>query len=83
MSTLQARLDRIRAGFEQQAPAEALAVIERATVDLRASGILDSISKTGDPLPAFELADTEGVQVSSADPLAAGPLVVTVYRGLW
>ena len=33
---LQTRLDRIREGFEAQAPAEALAVMHRATDDLRA-----------------------------------------------
>ena len=36
-----------------------------------------------DALPAFELPDTEGSIVRSADLLARGPLVVTFYRGLW
>ena len=37
MSTLQERLDRIREGFEKQAPPEVLTVMHHATDDLRAS----------------------------------------------
>ena len=83
MSTLQARLDRIRANFEEKAPPDALAVMHRATADLRASGILDRIPQVGDVLPSFELVDTEGRPVLSADVLAEGPMVLTVYRGVW
>ena len=83
MSTLAEKLDRIREDFESQVPAEALAVMHRATDDLRSSGILDRIPKVGDALPAFELPDTDGNLVRSADLLAKGPLVVTFYRGVW
>ena len=83
MSTLAERLDRIREGFEGQAPAEALAVMHRATDDLANSGILDRVPKPGDELPPFELTDTEGNAVRSADLLANGPLVLTFYRGTW
>jgi hypothetical protein len=83
MSTLQERLDRIRESFEGQAPGEALAVMHRATDDLRTSGIVERIPKLGDPLPAFELEDTEGHPVQSAGLLERGPLVITFYRGAW
>ena len=73
----------IRAAFAKQAPPEAKAIMTRATDELRASGILDRIPKPGDVLPAFALTDTDGTEVSSADLLAQGPLVVTVYRGEW
>jgi len=82
-STLAARLDRIREGFAQQAPAEALAAIHRATDDLRASGIGERIPRVGSALVPFELPDTEGNDVSSSDLLSKGPLVMTFYRGLW
>ena len=83
MTTLKERLDRIREGFEAQAPAEALAIMHRATADLSASGIMDRLPQVGSRLPAFELQDTEGEHVRSADLLARGPLVVTFYRGRW
>ena len=83
MSTLRERLDRIREGFDEQAPEEAKAVMHAATEGIRASGIMDHIPKVGDSLPAFELPDTQGDLVSSSAFLAGGPLVVTFYRGLW
>ena len=83
MSTLAQRLDRIREGFEKEAPAEALAVMHAATDGLRESGILSRIPKPGDELPAFELPDTEGGVVRSTDLLADRPLVLTFYRGRW
>ena len=83
MGRLQKRLDRIKEGFSAQAPAEALAVMLRATEDLRASGIMDRIPTVGSTLPAFELPDADGTVVSSADLLAQGPLVLTIYRGGW
>ncbi len=83
MSTLQERLDRIKAGFAKQAPADIRAVMARATDDLRDSGIMDRILSPGGALPPFELPDTEGDLVRSADLLGAGSLVLTVYRGVW
>ena len=83
MSTLQDRLDRIRAVFTAQAPEEVRAVMTRAATGLRGSGILDGIPRPGAELPPFELEDTEGVSVRSAELLAAGPLVVSFYRGHW
>ncbi len=83
MSTLQARLDLIRTEFEGVAPAEAKAIMHRATEDLRASGILARLPRPGNALPAFELPDTEGNPVRSEELLAQGPLVLTFYRGLW
>jgi peroxiredoxin len=37
----------------------------------------------GDPLPPFELPDTEGKAVRSEELLAKGSLVLTFYRGVW
>ena len=83
MSTLKERLERIKAGFVEQAPQEALDIMKSATEGLRASGIMDSIPKAGDQLPAFALVATDGEVVRSADLLARGPLVITHYRGDW
>lgn len=83
MSTLKERLGRLKENFLKSAPAEAVAIMDRATGDLRTSGILDRVPKTGDPLPAFELEDTEGSIVKSDDLLQRGPLVLTFYRGVW
>ena len=83
MSTLADRLERIKEGFRKQAPAEAAAIMHRATNDLRDSGIMDRIPRVGDSLPHFQLEDTAGQSVSSQQLLDRGPLVITVYRGVW
>ncbi len=83
MTTLKERLGRIRESFSKQAPDAAKAIMHRSTADLQASGILDLVPKAGSPLQHFELPDDQGQMVRSEDLLAKGPLVVTVYRGVW
>ena len=83
MATLQERLDRIKAGFNEKAPDEAKAVMARATQDLRDSGIMDGLPSPGSPLAPFELPDTEGAIRTSADLLDGRPGIVTFYRGNW
>ncbi len=83
MSTLQERLDRIKAGFLKQIPDEVKQVMAGAEEELRSSGIIDLVTTPGSRLPDFQLTDTDDRQVSSSDLLARGPLVLTVYRGAW
>ncbi len=83
MSTLQERLDRIKAGFVAQAPQEALDVMAAATDSLRDSGILERMPQVGSTLASFDLPDTEGQMVRSTELLPEGPLVVGFYRGVW
>lgn len=83
MRTLQARLDAIKAAFSKKAPAEAKALMSRATEDLRSSGILGGLPGPGDPLPAFELRGSGGETVRSADLVGSGHLVLSFYRGKW
>jgi len=81
MSSLQERLDRIRAGFAVKAPESMKAIMRAATDGLRESAIMSRLPKVGDPLPAFALVDTAGETVRSDDLLARGPLVITHDRG--
>ena len=55
----------------------------RATQELRESGIMDRTIKVGDKLPPFTLKNANGEDVSSADLLAKGTVVLTVFRGHW
>ncbi len=81
--TLQEKLDAYRAEFESKVAPEKLAVMHRATEDLRRSGILDRVIKVGQPAPEFVLQSLHGEKVSSPELLRRGPLVVTFYRGVW
>ncbi|MBT4162103.1 MAG: hypothetical protein HOC70_06030 [Gammaproteobacteria bacterium] len=81
--SLSEKLDQIRAGAEENIPAPALEQMHKATAELQNSGILDRMIKPGDPLPAFALPNQADEMVSSVDLLARGPMILTVYRGLW
>ena len=80
---LQERLDAYKAEFERKMPADKLAIMHRATEDLRRSGILDRVVKVGQPIPEFTLPNIRGGQVNSAELHSKGPLVLTFYRGVW
>jgi peroxiredoxin len=83
MTTLQDKLDEITATTRQLVQAERLAIGERAIAELFATGIEDRILPTGALAPEFELHDSRGRLVRSADMLALGPLVIKFFRGRW
>ena len=69
--SLGAKLDEIRNGAMKMIPADKMAVMLKATAELRASGILDKVIKVGSPLPPFELTNMRGA------------VVLSVFRGHW
>ena len=73
----------IREASEKRRSPEQLAIMHRATEDLRRSGIMDRIVKVGAAAPAFALANHDGRRVASGDLLARGPLVISFFRGSW
>jgi hypothetical protein len=77
------KLAATRAASEKRIPPDRAAVMERATEDLRRSGILDRIVAVGSPAPAFALTSQDGRPIDSAELLAAGPMVVSFFRGSW
>lgn len=81
--SLQARLDRIRASFQKEAPKAVLDVFHRVTEDLRSSGITDGILGVGDKAPDFALVDTHGRTTTLASLREKGPVVLTFFRGDW
>jgi hypothetical protein len=88
MANLQERLDEFKRSFESgappyNAPREAIEKMHRATAELEASGIENRALKVGDRAPNFTLFNQNHVQMSSADLLQRGPLVVSFFRGHW
>jgi hypothetical protein len=80
---LKDKLDETRAASVKRRPAEARAIMHRSTEDLRASGILDKVVGNGQHMPAFAGTSHDGRQISSADLLQRGPLVLSFFRGHW
>jgi hypothetical protein len=88
MANLQERLDGFKKSFESgappyNAPREAIEKMHRATAELEASGIENRALKVGDRAPSFALFNQDHVQVSSANLVQKGPLVVSFFRGHW
>lgn len=88
MASLQERLDLFKKSFDSgappsNAPREAIETMHRATAELKAAGIEEQVLKVGDHAPNFTLFSQDHVQVSSADLLHQGPLVLSFFRGHW
>lgn len=83
MIVLQDQLDEITANTRTLVQPERLAVGERAVEELFTTGIEGRILSAGAQAPEFELKDSAGKLVRSADLLALGPLVVKFFRGRW
>jgi peroxiredoxin len=82
--TLQSQLDAITAQTRALVQPERLAITDESIHDLMASGIESRALTVGIRAPSFRLPDAlTGREVSSADLLALGPVVVSFFRGRW
>lgn len=80
---LPAVLAMFRAGRDSGVGPDIGARMDRATAELEAAHSLRSVPSAGDPAPAFELPNQSGQPVSLAGLVAAGPVVMVFYRGVW
>ena len=81
--SLEAELDAFRSEFMAQVSPEIRDAMVRADMELVASGITQRALKAGDRTPDFNLTDARGGHVRLKDLLAAGPVVLSFYRGGW
>jgi hypothetical protein len=81
--SLKETLDSTRAASAARRGPEIRAIMERATTDLRASGILEKAAAVGQTAPSFSAPNHDGRIVASKELLAKGPLVVSFFRGAW
>jgi peroxiredoxin len=81
--SLAERLLEVRAGIAQYVRPENQQVNERTIEWLRSSGAAERALKRGDEAPSFTLMDQADRSVASEGLLAAGPLIVTFFRGRW
>ena len=54
-----------------------------ANEELFESNIMGGVVKVGDRLPGFALPNAFNETIGSSELLAAGPVVLTVFRGVW
>ena len=81
--SLQEKLAAVRAGAVNRIPPEKRAIMERATDDLRRSGILARVKAVGGRAPSFRLRNHDRREIVSEALLARGPLVLSFFRGSW
>ena len=82
--TLTQQLAGYRADFKQRVAPERVAMMEAATADLRATGIVQRALHAGDRAPLdLVLPDALGRPVRLASLWQSGPLVLLFYRGGW
>jgi hypothetical protein len=81
--TLATKLDELRAASANRIPPEKRAIMAAVTEAQRKSGILDGVIKVGAAMPDFALRNQHDVEIHSSELLAGGPLVLTVFRGVW
>ncbi len=82
-STLEGELAARRDASADRVPADAKAVMARATEDLSKSGIVEQARGVGDQAPMFELTNALGETVTLPGLLKQGPVVLVWYRGGW
>ncbi len=81
--SLAEKLDEIRAAGAKRIPPDKREVMSAVTQAQREAGIADKAIKVGATLPDFSLTNAQGVEIHSNDLLAQGPVVLTVFRGVW
>lgn len=80
---LETRLAEIRAGAVDRIPPEVRELMQRATTELRASGLAERALGPGDRAPRFARPDLAGRTVRLGALLRDGPVVVSFFRGRW
>ncbi|WP_405592295.1 peroxiredoxin-like family protein [Streptomyces sp. NBC_01092] len=81
--TLNAELRTFYEARQQQIPAKVREIMRRSGQELADSGQADRALAVGDRAPRFTLPTATGESRSLDDLLAAGPVVLTFYRGAW
>lgn len=83
MNTLAQAIAEYDAVKNAKVPGDILALMNRSTEELKASGIENRALGAGDRMPDFELSDQHGVLRRFQGFLERSPVVLSIYRGGW
>ena len=81
--SLAEKLDEIRAAGSKRIAEDKRVIMGAANKELFESNIMDGVVQVGDRLPGFALPNAFNATIKSSELLAAGPVVLTVFRGVW
>jgi len=80
---LKDKLQEMAAASAAKIPPGTLAIMAQAKNDLAASGIMEGTLKVDEKIADFTLNDAGGDPVSLAELRQRGPVVISIYRGVW
>ena len=83
MTTLQERLDELKAESADKLTPEAKAAVKEGMNELKERQLTERALKAGDTAPGFTLPNARGSGIRSQTFLAQGPLVISFFRGKW
>lgn len=83
MENLKSAIMQLRQELDSSLPEEARKLLRRSVQRLTEEGRAESARGAGEYFPQFSLPNAGGDAISSEDLLAAGPLVVSFFRGGW
>ncbi len=81
--SLHSELQTFQTSWRERVGDEVANLVDAANDRLATNGLLTRVRKAGDRFPDVALPDHTGRPVRIADRLAAGPLVISFYRGGW
>ena len=81
--SLKEKLEAIYAASKARIPPDKWEIAERATNDLRNSGILENVAAVGQKAPDFAGTSHDGRTIAFGDLLGRGPVVLSFFRGHW
>lgn len=81
--SLQSELQTFQSNWRERVGDEVSSLVGAANDRLATNGLFSRVRKAGDRFPDIVLPDHTGRPVRIADRLAAGPLVISFYRGGW
>lgn len=80
---LKDKLHNLKTAATNNIPAASMEIMLNSRLSLTASNILERAIKVGDWAPDFTLDDATGKPVSLALLRQRGPVVISIYRGVW
>lgn len=81
--SLKQKLEAIHKASASRIPPDKREIMERATNDLRNSGILANVASVGQQAPHFAGTAHDGRTIAFGDLLGRGPVVLSFFRGHW
>ena len=81
--SLEEKLQGLRSASAGKVSPETLAIMQRSRKQVAESGVLQRLIKVGELLPDFTLDDASGRPVALKVIRQRGPVLLSLYRGVW